>query len=147
MKVILLKDVKKVGQKYEVKDVSAGYALNFLIPNKFAEAATSSSLSRLDSSKAKADAEKKIQEDLLVKNIKSLEGVGIELKEPANDKGSLFKGIHKEEIAAAIKKQTQLDITPEYITLDKPIKEVGEHTLEVKVQDKIATFKVTVAAK
>jgi large subunit ribosomal protein L9 len=84
---------------------------------------------------------------LLVKNVKDLEGKTIELKAPANDKGSLFKGIHQDELVQAIKSQTELDLAPEYIILEKPIKEVGEHTVSVKVQDKTATFKVNVSAE
>ncbi len=147
MKVILLKDVRKIGKKFEVKDVSDGYALNFLIPNKMAEVSTPQSLKKLEAHKATAAAERKIQEDLLMKNLKSLEGVSLTLTESANDKGHLFKGVHKEEIIAELKKQTQLDMAPEFIMLDKPIKEVGEHTIEVKVQDKTATFKLNITAQ
>lgn len=147
MKVILLKDVRKVGKRFETKDVSDGYALNFLIPNKLAEASTAASTKRIDAIKVKDEAEKKIQEDLLIKNLKSLDGGKIELTENANDKGHLFKGVHKEELVAAIKTQVKLDITPDYIVLDKPLKEVGEHIVEVKVQDKAAKFKVIIQAK
>ena len=147
MKVILLKDVRKIGKKYDVKDVSDGYALNFLIPQKLAEVSTPKSMQRIDGLKSRDAAEQKIQEDLLMKNLKSLEGVSIELKENANEKGHLFKGVHKEEIISQIKKQTQLDITPEYIVLEKPLKEVGEHEIEAKVQDKSVKFKVVISAE
>ncbi len=147
MKVILLKDAKKVGKKFEVKEVSDGYALNFLIPNRVAEVATTSSLSKLETLKTREAQEKKVQEDLLVMNLKSLDGVTIELEEPANEKGSLFKGVHKEEIVGALKTQGHLDLLPEYIMLEKPIKEVGEHLIEAKVQDKTVKFKVVISAK
>ncbi len=147
MKVILLKDVRKIGKKFEVKDVSDGYALNFLIPNKLAEISTAKSLKKLESLKSLAEADRKIQEDLLMKNLKSLEGVTLTLTESANDKGHLFKGVHKEEIIAELKKQASIDMIPEYIVLDKPIKEVGEHTIEVKVQDKTASFKLNITAQ
>lgn len=147
MKVILLKDTKKVGKKFETKEVSDGYALNFLIPNKLAEVATPSSIKKLEVVKKRDAEEKKVQEDLLVMNLKSLDGVSIELKEPANDKGHLFKGVHKEEIITALKTQGHLDLLPEYIILEKPIKEVGEHTIEAKVQNKTVKFKVVISAK
>jgi large subunit ribosomal protein L9 len=146
MKVILLKDVRKVGKKFEVKEVATGYALNFLIPQKLAEYSTESNLKKLENFKIKEAAEMKIREDLLMKNIKSLEGVTIELKESANDKGHLFKGVHREELAKALKSQGHLDILPEYIALEKPLKEVGEHVVDVKVQDKLAHFKVSIVA-
>jgi large subunit ribosomal protein L9 len=147
MKVILLQDIRKVGKKFEIKDVSDGYAINMLIPRKMAETATDSAVKRFNNLKAKEEGEKKVREDLLVKNVKDLEGKTIELKAPANDKGSLFKGIHQDELVQAIKTQTELDLAPEYIILEKPIKEVGEHTVSVNVQDKTATFKVNVSAE
>jgi large subunit ribosomal protein L9 len=147
MKVILLQDIRKVGKKFEIKDVSDGYAINLLIPRKMAETATDSAVKRINNLKAKEEGEKKVREDLLVKNVKDLEGKTIELKAPANDKGSLFKGIHQDELVQAIKSQTELDLAPEYIILEKPIKEVGEHTVSVQVQDKTATFKVNVSAE
>lgn len=146
MKVILLQDVRKVGKKFEVKEVASGFALNMLIPRKMAEAATDSAVKRLGNMKAKEEGEKKVREDLLMKNLKSVEGKIIEMSAPANEKGSLFKGIHAEEIVDAVKKQTELDLAPEYIILEKPVKEVGEHDIEVKVQDKSVKFKLVVSA-
>ena len=147
MKVILLKDVRKVGKKFDVKDVSDGYALNFLIPQKLAEVSNVPNTKRFDTLRIKDEAMKKVNEDLLAKNIKSLENVVITLEESANDKGNLFKGIHKEELIIALKKQASVDLAPEHIVLEKPIKEVGDHMIDVKVQDKTAQFKLTISAK
>jgi large subunit ribosomal protein L9 len=147
MKVILLQDVRKVGKKFEVKEVSDGYALNFLIPRKLAEVSTASSMKKVETVKAHADAERKIQEDLLVKNLKSLEGVTLHIKANANDKGHLFKGINKEELVKALKAETQIDLLPEYLDLEKPLKEVGEFTIPVKVQATEGKFKVEIAAE
>jgi large subunit ribosomal protein L9 len=147
MKVILLQDIKKVGKKFETKTVANGYALNFLIPRKLAEVSTESSLKKVESQKVKMAAEIKIQEDLLMKNLKNIDGISISISQKASEKGHLFKGIHKEDLIEAIKAQTKLDITPEYIVLEKPLKEVGEFTVEAKVQDKTAKFKVVVSAE
>ncbi len=147
MKVILLKDVKKLGKKFEIKSVADGFALNFLIPQRLAEVSNDSNMSKLNARKTMDEAQKKIQEDLLMKNLKSLDGVTLELKEAANDKGHLFKGVHKEEITAGLKSQGHLDITPNYIVLDKPIKEVGEYEIEAKVQEKSVKFKLVISAQ
>jgi len=146
MKVILLKDVAKVGKKYEVKTVSDGFALNMLVPRGMAEAATEKNLKKLDMLKVQDTAERKIQEDLLMKNLKDLSGLTITVKEQANEKGSLFAGLHKEEIIPLIKKESQLDMSADHLVLEKPIKSVGEYDIEVKVQDKSATFKLVVEA-
>ena len=144
MKVILNKDIPKVGKKYEVKNVADGHALNFLIPHGLAVAATVGALKKLEIAKTMVAVEKKVQEDLLLKNLKSLDGARIEIVEKANDKGHLFAGLHKEQIIPEIKKQTGLDVLPEFLVLDKPIKQIGEHSLEIKIQDKTAKFVVVV---
>src|SRR5437016_641640 len=110
MKVVLLKDVRNVGKKYEIKNVSDGYAFNFLIPNKLAEASTPQTLKKIEQFKATDLTKQTIQHDQLVKNLKNLEGITIALQESANDKGHFFKGIHKKEITDAIKKQTGIDV-------------------------------------
>jgi large subunit ribosomal protein L9 len=147
MKVILLKDVSKLGRKYEVKTVSDGHALNLLIPKGMAIAATNDALRRLEAEKAKMEGEKKIHEDLLIKNLKGLDGKTLTMTGKANDKGHLFAGLHRDEIAAEVTRQTQLQIAPELIELEHPIKEVGEHTINIKVGGKSASFKLVVEAK
>ena len=144
MKIILNQDVSKVGKKYEVKNVADGHALNFLIPRGLAVAATVGALKKLEIAKTMVAVEKKVQEDLLLKNLKSLDGARIEISEKANDKGHLFAGLHKEQIIPEIKKQTGLDVLPEFLILDKPIKEIGEQIIEVKVQNKTAKFTLIV---
>ena len=64
----------------------------------------------------------------------------------ANEKGHLFAGLHREEIAKEIEKQTQLQVDPTFIQLDHPIKEVGEHEIAVKGGGKSAKFKVVIEA-
>jgi len=147
MKVILLKDVSKIGKKYEVKDVSAGHATNFLIPRGLAQVASVSSLKQINTLQAQEESEKSIHKDLLLKNLEDIEGITVRMQETANELGHLFAGVHKEEIIPVIKEQTRLEILPEYIELEKPIKTVGEHEITVRVQGKTATFKLIVEAK
>jgi len=147
MKVILLQDVPKVGHKYEVKTIADGYVRNFLLPKGLVQIATDKALGSLEEKKKVADAERKIHEDLLVKNINGLEGAVITIEEKANEQGHLFAGIHAEEIARAIKEQTHLDIAPEHISLEEHIKEVGEHEIVVSAHDKKATCKLVVGKR
>ena len=146
MKVILQHDVPKLGKKYDVKTVADGHALNFLIPKNLAEVATEKALKKLESLKATVVAERKVQEDLLSKNIKSIEGVSITIAGKANDKGHLFAGIHKEQLIPELKKQAGIDVLADFIMLDAPIKEVGEHKVEIKVHEKTAKFTLTIVA-
>src|SRR3989344_4366917 len=128
MKIVLLKDVPKVGKKWDIKNVSGGHALNLLIPKGLAEVATIKAEKRAEIAKSVMLAERKVQEDLLLKNLKSLEGVSIEFSSKANEKGHLFAGIHKAEIAEALK-------------------EVGEFEIPIVVQDKTAKIKIVVKAE
>ena len=69
------------------------------------------------------------------------------MMEKANEKGHLFAGIHKPEIIPAIFKQTNLQIDAEHMVLDKPIKEVGTHEIQVKAGNKSIKFTLEVKAK
>lgn len=146
MKVVLLKDVQKVGKKYEAKEVSDGYALNYLIPNGAAEVATEKTMKKVELARTRDAEERKVMEDLLLMNLKEIDGVKIEMKEKANEKGHLFAGIHKNELIPEIKKQTRIDISADFIDLDAPIKAVGEYEIPVKVKDRVVKFKLVVSA-
>jgi large subunit ribosomal protein L9 len=146
MKVILLKSVQKVGRKYDVVDVADGFAMNSLLPKGLAEHASAKALARVSLLKAQEEAERKIHEDLLIKNLSGIDAVKLEISSKANDKGHLFGGVHKDELVSALKEQAHIDILADYIVLDKPIKETGEHRVSIKVQDKTAVFTVNVSA-
>lgn len=144
MKVILLQDVPKIGRKYDVKEVSNGYGRNFLLAQGLAEIATEKAINGVAKQKAQHSEERKIQEDLLMKNLEDLNDVTIVMQEKANELGHLFAGIHKEEIIPVIKEQTHLDMDADHIVLEHPIKELGDHNIDVEVGDKKVTFKLTV---
>lgn len=146
MKVILKKDVANIGKRHDIKDVSNGHALNFLIPNNLAIVATDAQIKKIELIKAEEEAKRKINENLLAKNLKEIGAIKIAIAEKTNDKGHLFSGIHKEKIAEEIKKQTGLDISPEFMDLAKPLKEVGDHKITVSVSGKSAQFIVSVSA-
>jgi large subunit ribosomal protein L9 len=144
MRVIFLKDVANVGYKYDVKNVADGYALNFLIPQKLAELATDRKIREIEIKKHQKDEEYEVQHDLLLKNLKALGGASVEMSAKANEKGHLFKGIHVEEIAEELRKQDHIDLKPEHIQLEHPIKEIGEFDITAKVSKDSATFKLIV---
>lgn len=144
MKVVLLNDVHKVGRKNDIKNVSDGYALNFLLPQGLAETATPKAVKRVELTKKQEADRKKIRQDLLLKNFGELKGVRIDMEKTANDKGHLFAAIHPAEITAAIKDQTRLDVLPEFIILSEPVKAVGEHEIEVKIEDRAVKFTLVV---
>lgn len=146
MKIILLKDVAKVGRKYDIKDVAEGYALNMLIPRGLARVATKDAIAKVEQLKANDLTNKKIQEELLLKNLEIIKNLKIELKEKANEKGHLFAGVTKEMIWKEVTSNSRLNIDLDSIKLNKPLKEVGEHKIVLEAMGKKAEFIVSISA-
>ncbi len=145
MKIIFLKDVPRVGKKYETKEVADGYGRH-LVTQKLAEPATKEVLARIEHKMATDATMKKVHVDLLMKNLDAISGTGITIRGKANEKGSLFASIHKEEILAELKRATGLDMNPDYVILVRPIKEVGIYDIPVMIENNRVTFKVVVEA-
>jgi len=136
--------VPRVGKKYDVKDVNDGYAMNFLLPRKLAETATPKAVALLETRKKTIEIERKVQEDLLLKNLEEIKGKNVHIKAKTDEKGHLFSGIHTKEIVDAMKREHNADIAPEVIMLGKPIKEVGEHEIPISVKGKKSSFKLLI---
>ena len=129
MKVILLKDVARIGRKYDVKDVPDGHAQNFLIPRKLAEPATAANLKRIELRGAHIDAERTSQAEQLHAVRTFAETAPLSITAPANEQGHLFKGLHAADVAAAISAQTGIVVPESAVSLARPIKETGAHEL------------------
>lgn len=131
MKVILLKDIGGVGRKGEVKNAAEGYAQNFLLPRKLAIVATAKEIKQLNIEKTKDEEKKKIQEDLLEKNLEALRDKKITIQAKASEAGHLFAGIHKEDIVKALKDQASIEIPEENLDLKENIKSIGSYKIPV----------------
>ena len=146
MKIILIKDVKKIGKKYEIKDVADGYALNMLIPGKMAIPATPGNVNMIEAKKKVDMVENAKTEAEMQKALNEIKGISIEIIGKVNEKGHLFAGIHKEQISEEVRKQKGVNITTEHLILEKPIKEVGEHAITVKINNREVSFKLNIKA-
>ena len=135
MKIILSQDVAGVGRKGEVRNVSDGYARNFLLPNKLGQIATPSAIALAEKLSKQAEQDKEVQKDILGKNIQGLNGLKVQLKAKANEKGHLFSIIHPDEISKSLKEQHHLDIPSKFIEIEKPVKELGKHIVKAKHQE------------
>ena len=144
MKIILLKDVPGTGRHYDVKEVSAGFASNYLIPNKLGVVATPSLIQKMEVEKKNASAQSKISENLALKNLGDLSGASVSIKEKANEEGHLFAGIHGKEISEAIRRDLGLDIPEDFLKIEKPIKSVGEHSILAEAFGKKVSFTILV---
>lgn len=145
MKIIFLKDIPRIGKKYEIKEVADGYGRH-LVSQKLAEPATKETVARIQSKMATDATMKKVHTELLMKNLEALSGAKITLKGKANEKGHLFASIHKEEVLAELKRSAHLDMNPDYVILDRPLKELGIYEIPVVIEKNRVTFTVAVEA-
>ena len=132
MKIILLKDTSGIGKKYDVKDVSDGFARNRLIPCGDAEMATPKALASILARKERVADTKRLERSLLEKNIASVHEKMVVLVRKANEKGHLFAKIKAEDIVDAIREQMHVEIPASTIILEKHIGTIGMHHIPLK---------------
>ena len=148
MKVILLEDVKKVGKKGSVVDVSDGYGANFLLPRKMAVLATKTSLDikkTQDDNKAKEDQLRKEKAIALKEKIKDYV---VELKAGIGKGGKLFGAISSKEIVDEYKKQFNVELDKRKFINFTPITCLGFVKVDVELyKDVIGTITVHVSEK
>lgn len=145
MKVILLEDVKSVGKKGEVVEVSDGYARNVLLKKKQGLEATGKNMN--DLKLQKANQEKIAAENLAAAKelAEKIEKSSITLKVKVGEGGKLFGSISTKEIAEAVKEQLGYDIDKKKVQLTNPLKNVGTMTVPIKLHTKVvAELKVNV---
>jgi len=144
MKIILLDDVSKVGRRGEVREVSDGYARNFLIPKKLALSATAGNLKNLEHIKtqqeAKADRVKADAESLRSR----VDALVYEERRQASEEGKLFGSVTSQDIADFLGTRG-VPMDRKRITLDEPIKALGEHSVSMRLHpDVVAQLRVNV---
>ena len=144
MKVILLQDVPKIGRKHEVKNVSDGHAVNFLIPRKLAVFATNEATKRAKEGETQRAEGQQLELTALRAALKALSGKTIIVRARGNEQGHLFRGIDAEEIAKAIADQARLFLEAKAIELERPIKEIGEHALTIRAGGVSASITLSV---
>tara|TARA_Y100000310_G_scaffold133771_1_gene132744 strand:- start:4126 stop:4569 length:444 start_codon:yes stop_codon:yes gene_type:complete len=135
MKVILLDTISHIGKKYEVKEIKDGFVRNFLLPQKKVMLATKKNLETLESKKSKEAEIHKMEESLLIKGLEDLKGKKITVNKKTNEEGHLYDSIDKAELIKEISTQVNINLNEKNITLDRPIKEVGEHIIPISIGD------------
>jgi large subunit ribosomal protein L9 len=147
MKVILLKNVESLGKKNEMKEVSIGYARNFLIPNKLAILASEENIANWENQKKldeeKAESELKETEQYVSK----LDGREVVVEVKVGKEGQVFESVTKQKIADKLK-EMDFEIEKNQIMLESPIKELGEFDVKVSFNHNLeAEIKVIVSEK
>ncbi len=143
MKVILLVDVKGVGKKQEIVNVSDGYARNFLSPRRMAMDATPGAAKELEKKQAAERARETERRMEAEKKAASLRGKVVVVKAKCGSQGRLYGSITGAEIAQALKEQHGVDVDKKKIDLAETIRTVGETDIVVKLYPEISA-KMTV---
>ena len=143
MKVILLVDVKGVGKKQEIVNVSDGYARNFLFPRKLAVDATPGAAKELEKKQAAERARETERRLAAEKKAASLRGKVINVVAKCGAQGRLYGSVTGAEIAEALKSQHGVEIDKRKIDLAEPIRTVGETEVIIKLYPEISA-KMTV---
>lgn len=146
MKVILLGDIKNIGKKGDIKDVSEGYARNFLLPKKLAEIATTAAVQKNIETKNKLAAEKEKELDQVRLVAEKMKALQLQITAPEKN-GKLFGSINAKNIADELRKNN-FSVAEKCILLLKPIKEIGDYAIKIDFGHNIAaTIKLTVVGK
>ncbi|MBE7899385.1 50S ribosomal protein L9 [Paenibacillus polymyxa] len=144
MKVIFIKDMKGQGKKGQVKEVSDGYAANFLLPRGIARPATEGNMKTLENQNAAEEKRKQEEKEEAQVLGKKLEETTIQLKAKAGEGGRLFGAITSKQIAEAVAK-TGIKLDKRKIELEEPIRTLGVTQMTVKLHPEVkATLKVQV---
>ena len=145
MKIILLDDVPKLGRRGEVRDVSDGYARNYLVPQKLALAATAGNLRNLESIKATQEGRASRLRAQAEAQAQAIEALSFAQVRQASDEGRLFGSVGRADIAAFLL-QNGVDVDRRRVMLDEPIKTLGEFSVPIRLHSEVtAQLKVSVS--
>ncbi|MDD7796250.1 50S ribosomal protein L9 [Clostridium sp. 'White wine YQ'] len=147
MKVILLEDVKKVGKKGDVVEMSDGYARNFLFPRKLAQEANESNLHILNNKKENERKKKLAEIEAAQKLAAELKDKEITVKAKTGEQGRLFGAITSKDVSELIKTQYKVEIDKKKIVMDT-IKLAGVYNIELKLYPEVtAKMKVVIVSE
>lgn len=133
MKVLLIKDVKALGKKGEIKDVKDGYGRNFLIGKGMALHATNDVLRKYEADQKRKAIEEAEEIETLTQLEKDLAGKRLVIKRKLGANGSLFGAVTKDEISNELLSQFNVEIDKKQFEMDKAIKTTGEFTISAKL--------------
>ena len=137
MEIILLKDLDKVGDKYQVVTVKNGYGRNYLIPQKIGVIANATNLKKLDDIKAKEDAEIAARLSEFQELADQLKGKTLKIGAKSGTSGKIFGSITSVQIANALAEQLNIDIERRKVNLPDDIKTLGTYTAVLNLHPEV----------
>lgn len=144
MKVMLIKDVYKLGRAGDVKKVADGYGRNFLIPQGLAVLATPGALKQVERIKAQAEIRRATLNEELKGLSEQINGVALDFIVKAGETGKLYGSITTQDVATALSEKIRFEIKRQQVDM-QPIREIGEYTAHVRLtMDLVPEIKITV---
>lgn len=144
MKVMLIKDVYKLGRAGDVKKVADGFGRNFLIPQGLAVLATPGALKQVEKIKGKAEVRRTEQNSELKGLAEQINGVSLDFAVKAGETGKLYGSITTQDVATALQEKTRFEVKRQQVDM-QPIREIGEYTAHIRLtMDLIPEIKITV---
>ena len=144
MKVLLLKDVYKLGRAGYVKKVADGYGRNFLLPQKLAVLATPGALKQVEKIRSQAEVRRAEQNSELKGLADQINGITVVFPAKAGETGKLYGSITTQDVSTAIQEKTRFEVKKQQIDM-QPIRNLGEYTAHVRLtMDLVPEVKIIV---
>ena len=148
MKVLLRSDVKGIGRRGDIVNVSSGHARNFLLPNDLAIVANSGTIAQAEVMRKSREQQIAADRESARLVVASLSTTVIKIAAKAGNEGRLFGSINAVEIAKAVLDQTGVTIDRKNIQVETPLRQLGEHSVSAEIfTDVVATLKLEIVAK
>jgi len=147
MKIILTKDIKKLGEAGDVIKVADGFGRNYLLPNKFAIIATKNNITRIEAIRKDAEIARLEVENKYKAIVLKLADVELSFNRKADENGHLFGSVSESDIAAALEEK-DLEVHKSNVNMDKHLKEIGSFDVEIAFTSEItANLKVNIESE
>ncbi len=148
MKVLLRSDVKGIGRRGDIVNVSSGHARNFVLPNDLAIVANSGTIAQAEVMRKSREQQIAADRESARLVAASLSTTVIKIAAKAGNEGRLFGSINAVEIAKAVLDQTGVTIDRKNIQVETPLRQLGEHSVSAEIfTDVVATLKLEIVAK
>jgi len=144
MKVLLLKDVYKLGRAGDIKKVADGYGRNFLLPQRLAVLATPGALKQVEKIRSQAEIRRTEQNSELKGISDQINGITVVFPAKAGETGKLYGSITTQDVANAIQEKTRFEVKKQQVDM-QPIRNLGEYTAHVRLtMDLVPEVKIIV---
>jgi large subunit ribosomal protein L9 len=148
MKVLLRSDIKGIGRRGDIVNVSSGHARNFLLPNDLAIVANAGTIAQAEVMRKSREQQIAADRESARLVAASLSTTVIKIAAKAGNEGRLFGSINAAEIAKAVFDQTGVTIDRKNIQVETPLRQLGEHSVSAEIfSDVVATLKLEIVAK